>query len=346
MKQFFFSIGLAVAGVASHDAAEPRILTVNNAPGTVAMYTSVQEAVNAAAPGDTVLVAGSPHSYGHLDLYKKLNIVGSGYLVEAENNNVPGINKFTTTLSVAFRGNASGTGGGSTLSGIHGGFTSDGFEGVTGEIQIDKCRGGFNFHTPVKLTRCAAANGAGLYAPGSSIRNSIVGLSLELGNAVTAVNCTFVSGNGGITLAPQASISSFIFVVPEAAPFTIRNEGSITHSVVASGPTIVGQRSFLPAGLGNIQNVVAMREILARGETWTDAQLNQFAQLYDNLWSTAPTSVAKGTGLNGVDMGAFGGPTPYVLSGVPSRPRITRFLVPALVSDNSTLKFEVDAQAF
>ena len=56
--------------------AEAKTITVDNKEGSVAMFTSVQTACNAADPGDTILIAGSPNFYGDLMITKRLNLVG------------------------------------------------------------------------------------------------------------------------------------------------------------------------------------------------------------------------------------------------------------------------------
>lgn len=52
----------------------------------------------------------------------------------------------------------------------------------------------------------------------------------------------------------------------------------------------------------------------------------------DGQWQLAAGSPAIGAGFNGVDCGMFGGPTPYVLSGIPSIPSIYIFDAPAIGS--------------
>ena len=55
------------------------VLTVDNSPGSVAMYSSLFTAIAEASPGDTLLLAGSPNHYGDHHIYKKLHFVGVGY---------------------------------------------------------------------------------------------------------------------------------------------------------------------------------------------------------------------------------------------------------------------------
>ena len=77
--------------------AQAKTITVDNKVGSVAMYTSVQTACDAADPGDTILIAGSPEGYGHAIITKKLHLVGPGYWL-AENG-IPGITKDSAVLS-------------------------------------------------------------------------------------------------------------------------------------------------------------------------------------------------------------------------------------------------------
>ena len=56
-------------------------------------------------------------------------------------------------------------------------------------------------------------------------------------------------------------------------------------------------------------------------------------------------SQAIGAGYNGVDCGIFGGPTPYVLSGLPSRPWIYEFMAPPAVSQQNPAAIEIKVKA-
>lgn len=66
----------------------------------------------------------------------------------------------------------------------------------------------------------------------------------------------------------------------------------------------------------------------------------------DGKWQLLDTSAAKGAATHGGDCGAFGGATPYVLSGIPmSLPHITEALVPAKPTDGKiTVKLKIENQ--
>ena len=54
----------------------------------------------------------------------------------------------------------------------------------------------------------------------------------------------------------------------------------------------------------------------------------------DAKWKLKTGSPAIGAGVSGVDCGAFGGPTPYVLSGVPNLPHIYEATIPGTAYSN------------
>ena len=66
----------------------------------------------------------------------------------------------------------------------------------------------------------------------------------------------------------------------------------------------------------------------------------------DGKWQLLDTSAAKGAATHGGDCGAFGGATPYVLSGIPMfLPHITEALVPAKPTDGKiTVKLKIENQ--
>jgi len=53
--------------------------TVNNDPAASAQFHNLQEAIHAAANGDTIHIAGSPIPYGDVTLAKRLILIGAGY---------------------------------------------------------------------------------------------------------------------------------------------------------------------------------------------------------------------------------------------------------------------------
>ncbi|MES2920023.1 MAG: hypothetical protein V4819_00650 [Verrucomicrobiota bacterium] len=337
---------LAILGCALFTAnlAHSAILTVDNKPGAVAMFTSFQAAYNAAQTGDTIMLAGSPTGYTAPWIYKRLNIVGPGYLF-AENQ-ILGITSHHASISLTFaKNNQFGDASGSSVSGVY--------------CTIGSAHGaGENMSVPVSLSRCRIQAGGG-FGPGSSVSNSLFDGSLDIYGSTSVRNCIFtnyiyVNGIGNTfsscTIFSQqsghfqirsdthesTSWSNIVFVnsVYTAQAFASLKMGSVTHSIAVGNSLLPGGRaSFLPEGGGNINGFNLTDVFVASGNSET-------------RWMLNASSPAIGAGFNGVDMGAFGGANPYRLSGVAPRPRITRFVVPAAATDATGLQFEVDAKAF
>lgn len=67
---------------------------------------------------------------------------------------------------------------------------------------------------------------------------------------------------------------------------------------------------------------------------------------YDSRFALAPASPAIGAGFGGVDIGAFGGPTPYKLSGIPTIPSIYLITSPDGISPaTSPMNFTISTRS-
>jgi hypothetical protein len=118
------------------------VLTVNNNPGSVAMFQDFPAAYAAAKDGDTILMAGSDASYftGSFGITKRLHLVGSGY--QLSENGIPGLSSKAVGMNELVFHSLSDpqsatefTGEGSTLTGISLSTLS-----TTVGITVDRCR--------------------------------------------------------------------------------------------------------------------------------------------------------------------------------------------------------------
>jgi hypothetical protein len=310
---------------AASAAAEPRVLTVDNNPGSVAMFDNIAAAYAAAEPGDTILLAGSPSHYGTIGVYKRLNFVGPGYLLSE--NGISGFSPSQAGIAIYFMKSAElGNSSGSTVAGIAGSITM----ASVNSILIDRFNGQLqNSYSagPVSNISIRRSRIFGDLGDNSSIQNSIItGLNVSYSLNSTITNSVFLGSLSSQSTTTSVSNCIFVNIHTTEASFLSHYKGQVTHSMAVGG-------SFLPEGGGNINGQDVLEVFLATGSE-------------DGRWRLKAGSPAIGTGFDGVDMGAFGGPAPYVLSGLPSRPRLTRFVVPATATDASGLQFEVDAQAF
>ena len=329
------AIGCALLAI---NLAEAKTITVDNKVGSVAMFTSVQTACDTAVQGDTILIAGSPTAYGHVDVRKQVHLVGPGYWL-AENG-IPGITKDTATFSITFGEIELSSSNGSSATGVS--ITNLMYATPeVGTFYFDKCviidsssNGGLRSRVHIKRS---FVHGATLQVFGSSISNCLIGGSFtHLMNGTTASNCVMQFAQNFSSVA-GSSISNSIFIAPSGqtgSAFAASAKGSVTHSLAVGGVGVGGNPTFLPSGNGNISTIAFTSQAFVQG------------QANDKAFVLAAGSPAIGTGLNGVNMGIFGGVLPYVISGVPSIPRITRFQVPATATSASGLRIEMDAQSF
>jgi hypothetical protein len=170
------------------------------------------------------------------------------------------------------------------------------------------------------------------FAAGSVIRNSYMTQGFYAEPGVTIENSIIYTNT--IRSSPESSISNCIFVFTGSGPAAGNLKGSVTYCLSAGGLSMAGQPTFLPDGVGNIPVIAFINDVFLEG------------QVAESVWRLKPGSPAIGAGLNGVDMGMFGGARPYVLSGVPSLPRITHFVSPSTATSSSGLVFEVHAESF
>lgn len=337
MKQLF---NYALALVASSAFASAKVITVDNKAGSVAMFTSVQAAVDAAEVDDTILIAGSATSYGHARVTKKLNFVGPGYFLQE--NSIPGITKEAASVNLSFDFIETQTFQSTSAASTCRGLTIPSFRKAerVGRIFLDQChvadvRGDTGSANPVTITRCWV----GLYAGGSSpqanysiIRSSSI-RTLTIDPGTTVEHCVI---SGQASSAVESSISNCTFVTDADEPGNYYGslKGSVTYSLMAGGLNARGKASPLPPGVGNVPTIAFVADVFEQGLR------------ADQIYRLKAGSPAIGIGLNGVDLGMFGGPNPYLISGVPARPRITHLVSPSSATSTSGLRFEVEAKSF
>lgn len=339
---------LAILGGAlfAVNLAHAAILTVDNKPGSVAMFTDFQSAYNAAQAGDTIMLAGSPSAYSAPMIYKRLHIVGPGY--NLEENQILGVNAAQANISLSFtRDDRFGDASGSSVSGVVGNISSMGVYGYLSEsvpISVSQCKGFVCLFGPgTSISTTLFASNAVRFYGSASVRSCIFLDYTQIyvsGVGNTFSNCIVFNPYGVISVDGNTngttSWSNIVFVSSNytTASFASLKIGSVTHSIAVGNSILPGGRaSFLPEGGGNINGFNRADVFVSSGNEET-------------RWMLKTGSPAIGTGFNGVDMGAFGGANPYRLSGVAPRPRITRFVVPAAATDATGLRFEVDAKAF
>ena len=295
---------VAICGIGS--SASAKIWQVNSNSGVTADFATVQAAHDGAASGDTLYVAGSPTAYGDLTATKTLHIFGPGYFLD-ENLGNQALNVACTIGSVTFNTGSEGSLiSGTTLSTLA--VNGDGIAVLRNRILSGQASTGTNV--------------ANLTFGQNHVSHMSVGSGC---NGILIFNNFFTSG----LLSPVSSSAEvvgnvFTNSIQGVSNSTVRN--NIVISTSATGPFTgtgnevsnnIGGGAEFGTENGNQSNVDMSTVFVATGST-------------DGKWQLAVGSPAIGAGFNGVDIGMFGGSTPYVLSGIPAIPTIYSFDAPAI----------------
>lgn len=123
---------LSLAVLFSTASIATTITVDNKTSNSGAQYTSLQAAITAATAGDTILVAGSPTSYGTVSMNKELHIVGVGYKP---------FNLYTAYITQLSTISLNSGSSNSSIKGIKGGVNLNGVS----NIEISRCETTINF---------------------------------------------------------------------------------------------------------------------------------------------------------------------------------------------------------
>lgn len=318
------------------------ITRVNNNPGVNADFNNLQVALDSANPGDTIYLEASPTSYGTISINKPVNIFGPGGMIVQN----PGFTatKFTakiTTLNIF-------------VGGVNSSFTGLEFNGTvnmySGNFAITRC-----YFNPPGTTNSIAllgtSSGTNILIAQNYIRNNI-----NHGTGVQSRDFTFQNNyfEGAIYTentsrfdftnnvlringASQVHNSTFInnIIIPVGASSNLDN--STTYFNNFFNNIVAGSAVYpLDTGTGNQVNIPL-------SAVFVDAS----GQTIDSQYQIKENGPADGTGFEipqGVptDIGMYGGPSPYQISGVTALPTIFDLVVPA---SNTTGQLNVNIKA-
>jgi len=312
------------------------IRRVNNNPGVTGLnvYTTAQAAHDAANANDILIIEPSVNSYGDLTLTKPLKIYGNGYFL---NTNVE--------LKADQRGSIFGTiyfGTGSSGSSVYGiqcsvmtnAICCENYF-VTNDLTIERCN--------IDIVSIAAPysnNGLGVRTGTSTISNLVfrrnfIRSSLGLNSyAPTTINGVLISNN----------IINYLAMGTFAGQNGIQNGAVINNTIINQFYTdnwlvnsVLDNNLFLSLASINFTNVSYSYNVSSGGAlTGGVGNLANFdvnAALVgpgagisnDEQYQIKAGSPLKTAGSGGTEVGAYGGATPYIVSGIPAVPSITNF---------------------
>ncbi len=290
------------------------------------IFATLQAAHDAAAAGDIIYLEPSGISYGDLDATKPLTIIGNGYF-HGEQPVPLVVDPRATTVGVLFlRPTAAGT----RVTGLT----------VTGRIMCsaNNCivernliqGNGLNIGTDNFATGISATITSGLFR-----QNYIEALLSFRVNSSTTVTGVLVGNNflrDGINVA--------------SGPFTNLNSALIANNIIGNRPgnnnasldidNCVVKNNIITSVAGGFPvRSNASSNNIGTGTQFGTANGNQqnvaLASIFgaatgsESQFQIAAGGPADNTGESGVDVGMFGGATPYVLAGVPAVPTIFQY---------------------
>lgn len=331
--------------------------TVSNVAGMTANYRTLQGAIDSVAAGSTLYVFPSVTDYGNVNINKKMVIIGTGFMLDQNNDPFTAPNKTGVSISSVYFMPGSSN---SYLEGVQliGNtnenrffrFLLDSVNNVTinrcfGEIWVTFPAGNRVIETR-NTNNCTFSQCYLTEVNLESVNHSGGELFSELGNGsqnLQFINNIFDNRNQLTDFTMNrnvnpASYGNVVFTnntfygginVSSFSNYTYFNNffistdtsDAINATIGLSGSTgfnITNVRNLFPAGSNNLQGVNADSIF----------QIATFGyHSWDERWQLVNGSFALHYASDGGQVGAFGGYNPYVLSGIPVLPEIYNLTV-------------------
>jgi hypothetical protein len=340
MKNLFF-FGFLMCTFAQ--VAEAAIIQLNNnSDSPLGHFSTWTAAQNAAAAGDTIMVHGSPTSYGSASLSKSLVIIGPGH----RPNKIPLYPATFSSISI---------GSGKTGVKIYGVLCTSflSFDGNTVDLLLDGVHADVTstgVHTNIRI-RNSILEGVDL---GSSdnviIENNYIYTNSTTSGAALLVNVDgtgnklfnqniFVGRNSSNLISASATMRNTVFTnnifygvranIGTQIDCVYGNNLSFGHSTDNSLP---------PAGQTGSNNIVNQDPQFVNAHAVGGDVISTF---YTRDFRLQPTSPAIGTGTFGTDMGMYTPTFEFSMTGEPLRPQVLNMSAnPGLVPPGGSTTIE------
>lgn len=300
-----------------------KIWRVNNNVGVAADFTTAQAANDNASvqPGDTIHLEPSTTTYGALTCTKRLTWISTGaFLGIHPNEQFSGNAARVVSLTAYVAGCANSVFHINVDNNVDINANGLRFERcfVGGGIYIQNY--GYGIPTNVVVFNSYSVGGMTInYGNNHVITNNIFGASLQVGSSTTLAVITHnvfntVSNAGGTV--NNSIVENNIFN-KTATPYVFNN--STVQYNMAGSPNI------LPAGNNN-QNGVAMSNVFVNNNGTDDASF---------VLKAGSPAIGAGSGTPAVDLGAFGGASPFRQAMQPAIPAIYKIQAPAAPAGNT-----------
>jgi predicted nucleic-acid-binding Zn-ribbon protein len=323
------------------------IITVSNAPNSPGQYTDLQEALDAANPGDTIYVSGSLTSYGNIEIEKQITLIGAGF---NPNNQY---NEKSELMSVVLKSDNDPVNPTNASSSVIMGFKifsiTNSFHNIdsiqifrneiTNSISISSY---YSTNWIIKnniLSSISTSSGSNIYATDFIISNNIIKNSIYNFKSSTVVIANNIFTQGfNFTQVSLANIQNNIFYGGSTANCSyctfIKN-----ISVGAANTFDYGTNT----SIGNFTNVNPM---------FVDVPSTTFN--FANDYHLQPSSPGIDAGTDGTDIGIYGGMYPFPSGGdvpwqtspMPALPQITNMVIlNGTLPSAGTLQIQIQAKS-
>lgn len=371
MKYVFTYACLLILSFQTVDLQAQKTYIVNNATGSVADFHTFQSAIDSVPSGSILLLQPSAVAYESVTISKKLAIYGNGYYLGQ--NAAPATQANIVSTKVTYINFAKGSDGSAVLGlqftqnsvGTHAHFDS------TSNITISRCyfesqagvgQGSvpqqFSFHisTGITIQECYIAtvdchltygveNSGGILFQNNIINGSDFGNSF-VGTAPVSVtmdhNTIVVTGSNFFTIGWVLTNNIFIKQSRGAADTVVTFSA---YNVPYQGPGNASKNNVSNYSIfSSSSNKILSRTTTADSLFITYSNPQNITST-DGYFILKPNTVAAGYAIDLTDCGAFGGSTPYVLSGIPPIPNIYFLQLTPNATQSGGLKLTIKAKA-
>jgi hypothetical protein len=327
----FFFCGVLTVPILAQAFRTYRVNNMLTQNPAAKIYTTVQAAHDAANNGDTILIEGSPVQYsGEFNCVKKLVIKGPGYFLH-EN---PGIsaNKARAELWMVTFGAGSA---GSVIMGIECYYS---LNINIDDITVRRCHlhgCSINPVKNVKISECIFSGGQGF--GGGSVTN------------LTIANCIINRDVAFGYSSPSHGTGSFLNNI-----FTVASVAIPTGFVMKNNIFFFTEKPdvYLPSLDAAVSYNMSIADHFGTANNnkanvgATTLFVGDATESTDGRWLLKAGSPAIAAGEGGADCGAYGGPNPYILSGLPVGPTIYELNVSSYVNPAGKLPMTIKVKSY
>jgi hypothetical protein len=307
------------------------IITVDNKTPSIGNYTNLQEAHDAASIGDTIYVYPSGVAYQAITVTKELTFVGTGFDVDFVGS---GNNSTSITGTMTFDPGSEG----SKLEGF----------GQNFYITINADDITIKRNKLIRITITENHTGTTIEQNFFLIISCVYGLILSNNNEALIINNIFFNNfdqspytYGGCIEASSSTLTILNNVLrchSTRHVFLLSNSNNfIVNNIILSGNM---------SGSGYYYNMCNLDQLPDDGTNIRNVDMSTVFEDYLNYnFNLLAGSPAIGSGMNGVDMGIYGGDTPYIDGGIPGLPSIFQLEADNVVSPETGIDVNIKARS-